>query len=191
MANGYRGEITEIEIKNFPETTESFIGLRDKLAGTPEGGVAVFVLALIKYAENEGLGEKFLTMATDAKWLTDDPAGYKGKNLGVRYRQGLKMRIIGKPYVARSYVQGTSPENDYQFQTPFKIKFLEQESDRALNEKRRSENGLVKLFVYSTGTDRPRPIQVNQNNRGIWKAYNWGSLEAGVRLPGEIFDDEI
>ena len=49
MKDGYRGEITEVKIESMPESTEEFINLRNDLAGTSEGGAAVFVIALLKY----------------------------------------------------------------------------------------------------------------------------------------------
>ncbi len=192
MAQGsYRGNSSDIKIDKIPATAEEFITLRDRIATTPEGGAAIFVVALLKYAEDQTIGEQFLTIAIDAKWLIDKPTGYKGKSPGVRYMQALKERIAGKPYVARSYIQGTSPENGYKLQTPLTIKILEQEGDKAANAQRKAANGLVKLFVYSTGADRPRPIEVNQNDKGLWKAYNWGSLEVGVRPPVENVSDDI
>ena len=187
----YKGNETSVRIDKMPATAEEFIALRDEKATTPEGGAAVFVVALLKYAEDEKLGQDFLTIAIDQKWLMDKNDGYKGKAPGVRYMQALKMRIHDKPYVARSYVQGTSPDNGYELKFPITIKILEQDGDKAANAKRKSENGLYKLFVYSTGADRPRPIEVNQNDKGLWKAYNWGSLEAGVRPPVETTSDDI
>jgi hypothetical protein len=190
-AQQYRGETTEIKVDSLPGSVEEFLVLRDRLATTPEGGAAVFVVALLKYAEDQALGEQFLTVAIDGKWLVDRPNGYKGRAPGPRYMQALRERIAGKPYVARSYVQGSSPENNYAVAAPFTIKILEQSGDKSANAKARSDNGLVKLFVYSTGADRPRPLQVNQNDKGLWKAYNWGSLEAGVRPPVVTQSDDI
>lgn len=187
----YKGKITDITIESLPVTPEDFIGLREKIAQTPEGGVAVFVTALLKYAEDQKVGEQFLTIGIDRKWLVDKPAGFKGKSPSLSAMQNLRMRIADKSYVARSYIKGTSPENGYQYQPPLIIKILEQDGDQQMNARQKDENGLVKLFVYSSGADRPRPIQVKQNDKGVWKAYSWSSLETGVRPPIEKIEDDI
>jgi hypothetical protein len=188
----YRGETTDVQIEKLPATPEEFIALRDKIATTPQGGAAAFVVALLKYAEEPKSGEAFLTIAIDGKWLVNKSTGYKGKTVGPRYLQALKMRIADKPYVARSYVQGTTPENGYALpEFPLTIKVLEQAGDAAQNAKNAANGGLVKVFVYSTGADSPRPMQVNKNDKGIWKAYSWSSLEVGVRPPVQETKDDI
>lgn len=74
---------------------------------------------------------------------------------------------------------------------PFKIKLLEQTGDKSNNDKARSGDGLVKLFLYSSGADSPRPIQLSRNDKGLWKAYSWSSLESGVRPPAGNGTDDI
>ena len=49
----------------------------------------------------------------------------------------------------------------------------------------------AKLFVFSSGADSPRPVTVKKNNRGLWKATSYSSLDVGVRPPIVIVDDDL
>lgn len=185
------GSTSQMTIPAIPASVDDFVSWRDSVATTPEGGAAVFVMALLKYSEDQKLGQHFLTVAIDAQWLTNKADGYKGKAPLPRYLQALKERIAGRPYVARSYLQGTSPENNYSAQFPATLKILEQSRDQASNARNRNGSGSVKLFVYSSGADSPRPIELRRNDKGLWKAYNWSSLESGVRPPKTTTSDDI
>jgi hypothetical protein len=187
-----RKDSTDVKVEKLPATADEFVAMRDQLATTPEGGAAMFVVALLKFAEDQNVGTDFLTISIDGKWLMDDKNGYKGKSVLRLYMQNLRERIAEKPYVARSYVQGTSPENEYVLPDyPITIKVFEQTGDADTNKANGEKGGMVKYFVYSTGADSPRPIQLKKNNRGLWKAYDWGSLLVGVRPPVKKTDDVL
>ncbi len=190
--SNHREDTTDVKIENLPATADEFVAMRDRLAKTPEGGAAMFVVALLKYAEDQNVGTDFLTISIDGKWLMDDKNGYKGKSVLRLYMQNLRERIVEKPYVARSYVQGTSPENEYVLPDyPITIKVFDQTVDADINKANAEKGGAVKYFVHSTGADSPRPIQLKKNNRGLWKAYDWGSLLLGVRPPVKKTDDVL
>jgi hypothetical protein len=176
-----------IEIPSFPTTVEEFISIRNDLAQTPEGGGAMMALALAVYARDQDLGHQCMIATVDTSILTDGTV-YKGKALHRRYQQAVRERIGGRPYVGFSYIQGTSPEGRYELPAPpLKIQVRHQDRDKgAMGE------GKAKVFVHSTGADSPRPVHLERNNRGIWKATNYGSLEVGCRPPAkEVVDDDI
>lgn len=175
-----------IEISSLPSTIEEFVALRDQLATTFLGGTAVFVVALYTYSENLALGIPFLTVAIEREQLADGIKGYKGKEPTRRIQAVLQQRIGRAPHIARSYFAGTSPENGYTLPAP-PLRVLIREQARASD----FGDGRAKVFVHSTGADTPRPIHLSQNNRGIWKAKNWSSLEVGVRKPSEVVDDDL
>lgn len=171
-----------IELPGLPGTVEELVALRDRVATTPEGGAAVLVLALLAYAQDPALGTKFLTVAIEARQLGDGPDGYKGKQPGRMVLQNARDRIGRAPHIARSYVQGTSPANGYALpSTPWRIAGREQPGDV------RGDKG--KTFVRSSGADTPRPVHLVKNDKGLWKASNWSSLEVGVRAPAAPADD--
>lgn len=172
------------EVPAIPDSIEAFLALRDGLASTPHGGAVVYVVALNVYAEDESLGQEALTIAVDRGELTDGPKGYKGKQLSNRWLQALRERIRGRPYVARSYIQGTSPEGKYALPAaPLQVAIREQPND--------VKDETAKVFVHSTGADSPRPLVLVKNNRGLWKTKTASSLETGVRPPVEVVDDDF
>jgi hypothetical protein len=173
-----------LDVPGLPDSLEAFLALRDQLATTVHGGAVMFVVAQAVYADDEELGRQLLTIAVDRGVLYDGPKGYKGKQLSNMELQAFRERIRGKPYVARSYFQGTSPENGYALPAGgLQVNVREQPRDVE------AERG--KVFVHSTGADSPRPIVLLKNNRGLWKAKTWSSLQVGVRPPVEVVDDDF
>lgn len=173
-----------VEVPGIPTTVEEFVALRDGLATTPHGGAAVFVVALVAYSQDEALGRACLTIAVDGSLLSDGDQGYKGKQLSIVDMRNMKERLGGKPYVARSYIQGTSAAEAYALPpAPLTIRIKEQPHD--ISPER------AKVFVHSTAADSPRPIALVPNNRGIWKAREWSSLQVGGRPPVVVVDDDL
>lgn len=171
---------SSVELASLPRTTDEFLALRDQVAGSPRGGAAMFVAAMIIYTQDEQLGRECLTIAVDQGQLSDGGQGYKGKQLSNRSLQSLKTNLGGKPYVARSYVDGATPDNGYAL-PPGALTIRFQREDET--------DGQAKVFVYSSGADTPRPITLRVNDKGVWKAWEWSSLEVGVRKPVVAQDD--
>lgn len=176
----------EVEVGEIPTDVEGFLAIRDRLATTPEGGAAVFALALVCLTRDEDLGRAALTIAIDRSQLSEGTKGYKGFQPSNRELQAFKERIAGKPHVALSYLAGTSPETGYALPSgPLKVRIRNQGMAHERTE------DTAKLFVHSTGADSPRPIALVKNNRGLWKAKGWSSLTVGVRAPVEVIDDDL
>lgn len=176
----------EVEVGEIPNDVEGFLAIRDRLATTPEGGAAVFTLALVCLARDEALGRAALTIAIDRSQLSQGDKGYKGFQPSNRELQAFKERIASKPHVALSYLAGTSPENGYTPPAgPVSVKLRNQ----GLAHERSDDS--AKLFVHSSGADSPRPLVLAKNNRGLWKAKSWSSLTVGVRAPVEVIDDDL
>jgi hypothetical protein len=178
----------EVVVDKLPATIEEFIALRDKLAVTPHGGAVMDVLASILYTQNQALGLQAITVATDMKWLEADKSGkgFKGFIPWNAEQGRLKERLLyGREYVARSYVQGTSPENGYTIPAgPLKFKIREQANSVI-------DPNNIKLFVFCTGADSPRPMALKKNDKGLWKAYEWSSLQVGPRAPVSTQKDDL
>ena len=175
-----------ITVSKLPATMEEFVAFRDEVAATPQGGAAVMVVAMIAYAEDQEFGRQCLTVAVDRGRLQQGPAGYKGFELIKAEEQRLKNRILGKGHLARSYVQGTSPEGAYALpEGPHEIRISTNPHSGDLG------SGTYKVFVASTGADSPRPITLKQNDKGLWKAHEWSSLTLGVVPPKQVVDDDL
>ncbi|MEZ4329684.1 MAG: hypothetical protein R3B40_30920, partial [Polyangiales bacterium] len=158
----------------------------DRLAHTPEGGAAMFVVALLMYAEDATLGMAALTVAIDREHLQEGAGGYKGLVPGRADVQAFTERNGGKPHIARSYLVGTSPEHGYALPIgPLTVRVRDQQVPGE------SVGDVAKRFVHCSGADSPRPIGLRRNNRGLFKATSWSSLQVGVRAPVETVDDDL
>jgi hypothetical protein len=172
-----------ITLERVPSTLDDFLALRDVHARTPRGAAAMFALALVLYSQDRALGSLCVLVSTRNDLLDDDAQGYKGKRLRRARALDLESRVGSKPHIARSYVQGTAHSAGYVLPPPpWTIRVREQKNS-VESETR------AKMFVWSTGADSPRPISLERNDKGLWKAYEWSSLEVDVRPPARASDE--
>lgn len=174
-----------IPIGPLPTTIEEYITIRDQIAYTPEGGAAAFVLALACYAQDPTQGLPYITISITMNLLDTDPNGYKGRRPRLAILQNLRDRLHdAKAHIPRSYFQGTSPENAYTLpEGSLSVRIREQRDS--------TQGDRAKVFVYSTGADSPRSVSLLRNDKGIWKATEWSSLEVGVRAPVSSQSDDL
>ena len=131
----------------------------------PYDVAAYAVAAFIRYTENQAEGEAMLN-----KLKGPEPLNPFGK-------QFLRDRLRGKEYVARSYVIGTSPENGYALQAPYKIKV---ES----NPYSFQEAHYARLLLTSSGADNPRWIVLREKaSTGEWFLWTYEGVLADIRPP--------
>jgi hypothetical protein len=177
----------EIAIGTIPETLDAFVALRDRITGTPEGGAAVTVVAMLLYARDpdDELGRQALTLALDRSRIKPSDTAMLGWRLRPIDVQRLEMRVAGRPWMLQSYVKGTSPEEGYRLPAPPLVMTVF--PDRLTGN---VESELRKVFIVSSGADSPRPVTLKQNTSGIWKAWEWSSLTVGVRPPVEAEVDD-
>jgi len=179
---------THVTIPALPQSMEAFLALRDELAGTPEGGAVIAVVALNLYAADpeSPLGHGALVVAADRSRLTADAGGYKGWNLTVRDRQHLVRQIAARPWTPRSYISGTAPATGYALpEPPYAVELSRNPHVDS------TQTGRVKVFVACTGAASPRHVTLQRNNRGLWKAVEWSSLTVGVVPPAVVDDDDL
>lgn len=170
------GGSKNIRIEQIPATTEEFIQLRNNMATTPEGGAAVFIIAAIKYTENPDTGRHWVIIATDKNWLSpsNSEKAYKGFDLGNSANFLLK-QIDDKKYIPYSYLTGTSVANGYEpGNAPYQIA-VERSADGG--------DGMVKVYIHSTGVDATRPITLKKNEAGMWKGFEYSSIFTGIQPP--------
>jgi len=88
----------------------------------------------------------------------------------------IKTQLCRQPYIPDSYFVGTSPENDY------RIDEGNLQLDITTNPYSGDpSSGKFKVFVRSSGADSARPVQLQRNNKGIWKVKEFTSLIVGIR----------
>ncbi len=177
-----------ITLEKLPSTVEEFLEMRNKISKTPEGGATTMIVALILYSQNPKLGLPCLTIAVDKSRVskTTKNDGYKGYIVSRNDLNLIKSQIKRSPYVPFSYIQGTKVENGYKIPSG---KLVFNFSTNAYSGK--EKDGLIKLFIPSSGASSARPIKVHQNDRGIWKAKEWSSLIVGIRAPKVADDDDL
>lgn len=171
-----------VTITQQPRTVDEFVKLRDEIANTPEGGATIFLMAYKIYNENQSLGEQCLVIAVDRGSLQQGNI-YKGFQLMRGDISRMNSQLSSNPKLPNSYIKGSSPENDYSVNLPFVFEYST--NPYSGNE----EEGYLKLFVECSGADSPRPLHVQKNNRGIWKAKNWSSVLVGIKK--KPVDDDI
>lgn len=173
-----------ISLNRIPDNIEGFIALRDELANTPEGGAAIFILAMLMFAEDQNLGMQAFTIAMDRTNLREDIKGYKGFSPAASYDYHFK-NFAQKLYWAKSYVLGTSPAGKYELPTvPYQI-------SATRNAHSEQQNGDIKVFVACSGADSPRPITLRVNDKGRWKVVECSSMFLGMRVPENDVSDDL
>lgn len=167
----------ELKVESLPSTPEEFIQMREELAKSPEGGAAMFLVALLTFSQSQSLGMQFLTIALDQSNVSKGDV-YKGfaPSSSIMYHIKRLDRNQVWAYMPFAYVQGASPENNYQVDLPYTFvmsrnRFSGDES-----------SGKVKVFVEVSGF-RPRPMTLKRNSKGIWKALECSSFFLDVAPP--------
>lgn len=175
-------ETFTIGISNIPTTIENFISIRDDLSATPQGGAAIFIVAMLMYVQNEELGMQAFTIALDRNNLVEDNSGYKGFKPDKSFIYMVQNYLKPRPYLANSYILNTSHLNGYSLPSkPYKIKL-------STNPYSNISEDEIKLFIECSGADSPRPIIMKKNDKGIWKTSNYSSLFVGIKTP-PVSDD--
>ncbi len=175
-----------VKIKDIPKSVENFVKLRDKIAKTPEGGAAIFMLALKIYTDDPKLGKQCLVVTVDRSRLQEGDT-YKGFTLFSSDMKLIERQILDKNRkLPNSYIKGSSPENCYKVKLPYIYEFKSNAYSG------NPESGSFKIFVKCSGADSPRPIAMKKNNKGYWKASSWSSVIMGIKkIPNSSVNDDI
>jgi len=170
------------KIKKIPKSIEAFVEMRNDIATTPEGGAAMFMLALKMYTENPELAKKCFVAIVDRNLLREGNV-YKGYQLLNSDMSLIKNQLAKDQNIPNAYIKGATPENHYKVKLPYVFEFTSNKYSGSI------EKGDFKLFVACSGADSPRPIRMKKNNRGIWKTSNWNSVLVGIKKPP--IDDDL
>lgn len=91
-------------------------------------------------------------------------------------KQFIRDRLAGKGYVVRSYVTGTSPENDYALPpAPYEV-VVSDNPYSYVNE------GCATLYLHSSGADSPRQVTLRRKGDGSWLLWQHTFL-SDIRMP--------
>lgn len=96
-------------------------------------------------------------------------------------KQFIKDRLVGKYYVPRSYLAGTSPANNYTASEPFTITI----SDNSYSY---TNENYATFWIASSGADSPRQISLRlKPSTGQWFVNEYKGLLPDIRKP--VADD--
>ena len=89
-------------------------------------------------------------------------------------KQFIRDRLANKKYLMRSYLAGTSVDNNYTPTIPYTITVRD-------NPYSYSQEGYVTLYITSSGADSDRSVQLRkkENQYFLWQ----NNLMVGIRLP--------
>lgn len=171
-----------VKIKKIPSNVEEFIEMRNQIATSPEGGAAMFLLALKMYPNYPDLAKQCFVTMVDRNSLREGNV-YKGYQLLNGDMDLIKRQIANNLLIPNSYIKGSKPENNYAVKLPYIYEFS---STKYSGDK---SAGQFKVFVACSGASSPRPMSLKRNNRGIWKLTNWSSVLVGIAKPP--IDDDL
>ena len=163
-----------VELNRLPVHLQRFQEVQQRVASTPQGGAAMFVMALNVYQQYNREGVKALVTSATGPALKADSGdeSYNGFALLSQEMSLIKVQLQDHPELTRAYYKGATPTNDYQPTTPFRMEFTNLQDVAGTNRK--------KLFVITAGAASPRPITVAPEGN-IWKVVEYSSVLLGVR----------
>lgn len=164
-----------VSIPSEPTTIEEFKSLQTNLATTPEGGAALLVLAISLYGKNQDLGTKavILSVLSKNRQKSTKPSAVEGMDLG-----GSDKYLLGQldkyKMLSNGYWKGAEPANGYKASLPLTV-------ETYTNPYSGDEStGKLKLFVATRGASSFRPVSVEKDSDGLWRAKEMSSLFVGM-----------
>lgn len=138
--------MSEITLNSLPKTLDELKAMPQAALTVPEEVAALTVAALALYPENPAETEKMLDFLRGPRPLN-----------GID-KQFIRDRFRGKEYLMRSYLVGSTPENNYTPVQPYRV-------------------------TVSENTYSPRPLKLrNKPSTGQW--FLWEQqLLTGIRIP--------
>lgn len=148
-----------------PKNLEELKALPEAKMDDPFKTAALALCALCAYSEDREAGTEMLNFLRGPRPMSPAEIAFLNDRL-----------MDGKNYVARSYFNGATPENEYTPSTPYTVKVIS-------NQYSKLENGnYMKLLINSGGADSPRSVTLRKTGGGIW--YLWEqNLLSDIRIP--------
>lgn len=153
-------------LQQLPASLAQLQGMPEGQLRKPEHTAALTVAALCLYPTDREAALQMLE-------FLHGPGG-----LSVYDRQFLADRFRDKDYVPRSYLAGSTPQNNYTPSVPYTVTVFENPYSRA-----NLADGYLTLHIRSGGADSPRQIKLrNKPSTGQW--FLWEQfLLSDIRPP--------
>ncbi len=171
--NAQSVEFASITIKQLPQNVDEFLEIRDRLALSPNGGAACFLIALIVYAKNNHLGTKLLTMTIDREFLVQGNSynGFQPRSTDLNVINDL---LKQKPYFFYAYTSACQPDKEINsLSSEISFDFV-RNPPTAYKE----GNEIQRVLVRCSADTKPRMIKLRKDYKDFWKVYEWSSILA-------------
>ena len=154
-----------VQINRLPGDVTELMGMLEQYQHSPLGMAALSVAVLCHWEVNEGETIEMMNCIKGPRPLSQ---------LDIQF---IRDRLGGKGYVVKSYIQGTSPDNDYTLpEAPYKIEV----SDTPYSY---NNANYATLYLKSSGAASLRPITLRQKpSTGEWFLWEHTFL-ADIRPP--------
>ena len=138
------------------------------VGASPEGAVRMYFDAVYSYIEpaRRAEGAKMLRYSL-----------HEGRNWERSASLATFVSRLKSPmyhYIFRSFAEGTAPETDYA---------MDPDNYSLMFEEVREEADYVRVMIWSSGVDNPRPLHVQQFEDGLWYVVNNHGTYSDVRKP--------
>ena len=154
-----------VTLSAFPKSLDEMLQLPEAGLTGPEAVVALTVASLLAYETSPEESYKMLDYLRGPRPLSNLEKQFLRERLGG-----------GKMYIAKSYLEGAVPTNNYTPSVPFTVHCADSFAQFA-------EEGYKRFDVYSGGADSPRPVTLRlKPSTGQW--FLWEQiLIVDIRVP--------
>ena len=160
--------LSVIEFAEPPVTKADFDRLYQEHGKTPEGAAVAFLAAVLLWQKDADLARECLLEVLSP--TCRGPAGRMSTAVRIQLRAFAR-----RPHVARSYIVGATPANNYRMPPPpYRVAF-------APNERSMISPDRAKVFMVSSGASRPRPVVLTPGPKGLWQIDQMPRLTLAVR----------
>lgn len=157
-----------IVFEKLPKTLEELKLMPEAALKDPFCTAALTVAVLCEYPANKEAALEMLDYLKGPRPLTPLEKSF----INDRFMDGVD-------YVPRSYLSGTSPENNYTPSTPYSLKIYEHAHSRD-----NYKDGYLRLFITSSGADSQRFVDLRlKPSTDQWFLWEFGGLLLGIRQP--------
>jgi len=170
---------TTVTFNRIPHTIGKFTELQSQIATTPQGAVAMMIIAMRIYQQYPIEGMKCMTATCTSPLVSasSNPGNYEGyimSNVST-----LRQRLAQYDYLPFIYYKGANPQNGYEPDGP---PFVVEMYTNLYSYSAAADGVRIKLFVKTRGADSDRPVTVKKVGN-IYKVTEYSSLYLGPKPP--------
>ena len=136
----------KVTFEKFPTTLEEFQAFQAEYGTTPEGAVAVQLVAMELYRHDKAVGQQCLALCN-----TDVNLSSVTRRLNELFRENDS---YARPYLVSAMLQGAKPSSGYNPDKPYTIR-LRKDPTKSDERSQMLKGYVIHLQLYSDGYDTP------------------------------------